>query len=313
MDNRKLILDTLRVIEARLHGPLLVQELAAHAGYSLFHFTRLFQTFTGIPPGEYILRRKITSSALTLLQQPDRSLLDVALDYGFNHYETFTRAFRRCLGLPPAKMRKHGHASMLPLLHPLREEDLPHLASINGDPPELIERGEIILQGAAVSLHSNFSDSSVISAAWSRLFSRVSSITGRLVPERYYQVGCWSNPADIEAGTTFLCACELDPNYIHTEHYPRLEETQLCGPSELDAKSGSFPIFRIPPARYAKFLHRGPSQEVASTYKYIYGLWLPKTEYRLSLPFEFEFYGPAYLGPHHKNSVSEIYIPLSLL
>ncbi|MFP4979081.1 helix-turn-helix domain-containing protein [Paenibacillus sp. CN-4] len=310
MDNRRLILDTLRVIEARLHDPLLVQELAAHAGYSLFHFTRLFQTFTGIPPGEYILRRKITSSALTLLQQPDRSLLDVALDYGFNHYETFTRAFRRCLGLSPAEMRKLGHVSMLPLLHPLREEDLPHLASINGEPPELIERGEIILQGAAVSLQS---DISVISAAWSRLFSKVSSISGRLVPERYYQVGCWSNTADSGVGTAFLCACELDSNSINAELYPRLEGALLCSASEQDANSGSFPIFRIPPARYAKFLHRGPSQEVASTYKYIYGLWLPKTEYRLSLPFEFEFYGPAYLGPHHKDSVSEIYIPLSLL
>ncbi|WP_081386719.1 GyrI-like domain-containing protein [Paenibacillus odorifer] len=62
--------------------------------------------------------------------------------------------------------------------------------------------------------------------------------------------------------------------------------------------------------RYLKFIHKGRSCDIPSTYKYIYGIWLPKTEYRMSIPFELEYYGELYLGPDNENSVSEIYIPL---
>jgi AraC family transcriptional regulator len=90
-----------------------------------------------------------------------------------------------------------------------------------------------------------------------------------------------------------MCACQLNPIYKDI--------------------NGEFPIQILPPIRYLKFIHKGRSCDIPSTYKYIYGIWLPKTEYRISIPFELEFYGEGYLGPDNENSVSEIYIPLEFI
>ncbi|WP_249896637.1 AraC family transcriptional regulator [Paenibacillus sp. PK3_47] len=288
MNNRQLIVQVLDLIEAKLHTPLSVKHLSKSAGYSLYHFIRLFQGVTGLTPGEYIARRKITEAALDILRYPNRSLQDISLDFGFNDYETFARAFRRLLFTTPTSIRKNKHMDLLPLLHRLNEEDLHHWVVHIEVPPQPVELGEIILQGPSAIVHN---DTSVIGMAWEKLFSNVSSIPNRRLPEHYYQLGYW--PKDNgDNGTTFICACGLNP---------------------ASQASSIFPVHVLPPARYLKFLHRGRSQEVSATYKYIYGVLLPRTDYRLSLPYEFEYYGPEYLGPDNENSISEIYIPLTLL
>lgn len=302
MNNRQLIIQTLDLIESKLQSPLSVQLLSKAAGYSLYHFIRLFQGVTGLTPGEYIARRKISEAALDLIRFPDRSFQEISLDYGFNDYETFARAFRRLLYTTPTSIRKKTNSDLLPLLHRLREEDLQHWAIHIETPPQPVELGEIILQGPSVIINN---DPSAIGTAWAQLFGSVHSLGNRRLPEKYYQLGYW--PEDYEDNeTTFVCACEL--NSPSAEHSP-------VPPSDgSSAQFGrDFPVHVLPPARYLKFLHKGRSCEVSATYKYIYGVLLPRTEYRLALPYEFEYYGPEYLGPDNVESISEIYIPLSLL
>lgn len=96
MNNYQLVVQALDHIEAELKSPLSVTALSRRTGYSLYHFIRLFQAITGITPGDYIARRKITEAAKDLKRWPERSFQDIALDYHFNDYETFTRAFKGC-------------------------------------------------------------------------------------------------------------------------------------------------------------------------------------------------------------------------
>lgn len=106
MNNRQLIIQALDLIEDRLTTFLPVAVLSKEMGYSLYHFTRLFQAVTGIAPGDYIARRKITEAALDIHRMPERSLQDISLDYNFSNYETFTRAFKRMLHTTPSLVRK---------------------------------------------------------------------------------------------------------------------------------------------------------------------------------------------------------------
>lgn len=62
MNNHQLIIQALDLIEDRLTTFLPVAVLSKEMGYSLYHFTRLFQAVTGIAPGDYIARRKITEA-----------------------------------------------------------------------------------------------------------------------------------------------------------------------------------------------------------------------------------------------------------
>lgn len=66
----------------------------------------------------------------------------------------------------------------------------------------------------------------------------------------------------------------------------------------------------IPPRKYLRFKHKGRSNQVGLTYDYIYKDFLPHSDYELKEFYDFEYYGPEYLGPYNDNSISEIYIPV---
>ncbi|WP_342424567.1 AraC family transcriptional regulator [Paenibacillus sp. FSL E2-0178] len=301
MTNCKLILQAIEYIESNLKQPLSVLTLSRVSGYSLYHFIRLFQGVTGLTPGDYIARRRISEAAREILRSPWRTFQDISLDYSFNDYETFTRAFKRLLHTTPTRIRQKSNPDIPMLLHPIRGMDLPHWTGHNTASPEIIELGEIRLQGPFITVNN---DHSIIGAAWEQIFSSISSIPERKLPERYYQLGYW--PDDYEnSGFSLLCACELNASL------PLPPGTKLQ--TNRENADNNLPVHTLPPARYLRFLHRGPSAEVSATYKYIYGVFLPRTDYRLNLTYEFEYYGKDYLGPDNPNSVSEIYIPLTLL
>lgn len=290
MNNHQLILQALDLIEDRLTTFIPVAVLSQEMGYSLYHFTRLFHAVTGIAPGDYIARRKITEAALEIHRMSERSLIDISLDYNFNNYETFTRAFKRILNTTPSCIRnKRTEMKLLLLLPRLYEQDLLKSMPDRDLFPQLVDFGEIILQGPLVNVSNDFS---VISNAWHLLFSKIDTLSNRMIPEQYFQLGYW--PDDYESnGLSIKCACQLNPIDVDNNQ--------------------EFPIHILPPIRYLKFIHKGRSCDIPSTYKYIYGIWLPKSEYRLSIPFELEYYGDLYLGPDNENSESEIYIPLELI
>ncbi|WP_342476804.1 AraC family transcriptional regulator [Paenibacillus sp. FSL H7-0350] len=301
MKNSQLILQAIEYIESKLKQPLSVLDLSRETGYSLFHFIRLFQGVTGLTPGDYMARRRISEAARDILSSPERTFHEISLDYAYNDYETFTRSFKRLLHTTPPHIRHKSNPDIPLLLHPLQPADLTHWSDQKGASPDLIELGEIRLQGRFITVTQ---DQSVIGSAWEQLFSSLSAIPDRKLPEQYYQLGYWPDNYE-DQGISFHIACELN-----TLASVRTGNTVQ---SSCEQVGSNLPIHTLPPARYLRFKHTGPSAEVSATYKYIYGVFLPRTDYRLNLSYEFEYYGKDYLGPEHPDSVSEIYIPLTLL
>lgn len=81
--------------------------LAAEAGLSPFHLHRLFVEVAGETPKAYTQRLRL-SRAGVLLVTTSRSVLDIALDCGFQSHEVFTRAFRKRFGITPTAYRGRG-------------------------------------------------------------------------------------------------------------------------------------------------------------------------------------------------------------
>jgi AraC-like DNA-binding protein len=94
-------------LENRLKTEIDYQSLAKVTGFSLTHARTVFQTCTGMPLARYILYRKIANAAFEMIHT-QRSILEIALDYGFESYDTFTRAFKRVAGVTPSQFRKSG-------------------------------------------------------------------------------------------------------------------------------------------------------------------------------------------------------------
>ena len=93
MDNRTIIQKSLEYIEDNLQTEITAAELAEMAGFSLFHYYRLFQQATGLPVMQYILRRRLLHGVYAMKQGSGKT--EAALGYGFDTYAGFYRAFCR--------------------------------------------------------------------------------------------------------------------------------------------------------------------------------------------------------------------------
>jgi AraC family transcriptional regulator len=93
------------LIEARLGGPLIVQDLADALGLSAGFFARAFKAATGQPPHAWILDRRIAHARALLRTPASRDLSAVAYACGFSSHAHMTAAFRSRLGVAPSALR----------------------------------------------------------------------------------------------------------------------------------------------------------------------------------------------------------------
>ena len=108
MDNRGYIQASLDYIEDNLQSEITAGELAERAGFSLFHYYRLFQKETGFPVMQYILRRRLLHGIYAI--SGGSSKTDAALAYGFDTYAGFYKAFCREFGVTPSEFIQSGRA-----------------------------------------------------------------------------------------------------------------------------------------------------------------------------------------------------------
>ncbi len=93
-------------IEEHLGRVIHLEELAAYSGYSLWHMQKIFKEVTGTSLGKYIRQRRL-AGAIHLLCTSDRSIFDIALDFGFGSQSHFTYMFRKEYGITPFDFRQN--------------------------------------------------------------------------------------------------------------------------------------------------------------------------------------------------------------
>ncbi|SEP62761.1 AraC family transcriptional regulator [Streptomyces radiopugnans] len=96
-------------IERNLGRPADAAELARIALTSEYHLRRLFSALAGMGLSEYVRRRRLTVAGAEVLAG-ERTLLDIAVRYGYGSGEAFARAFRAVHGVGPGEARRTGAA-----------------------------------------------------------------------------------------------------------------------------------------------------------------------------------------------------------
>ena len=91
-------------IESHVRAEIDFGALSRSFGVSEPHFRAVFSSLIGVSPGRYALSRRVANAAFEIAHT-DRSLSEIALDYGFDCPDTFTRAFRRETGMTPSSFR----------------------------------------------------------------------------------------------------------------------------------------------------------------------------------------------------------------
>ncbi len=98
------IQNTVDYIEENLNQALEIEALAKVAALSPFYYQRLFSRLVKRPVREYIRLRRLACACKPLADKGSR-ILDIALMYGFQSHEAFTRAFKEAYGITPEQYR----------------------------------------------------------------------------------------------------------------------------------------------------------------------------------------------------------------
>lgn len=89
-------------IVSDLARPLSLDAVSAAAGFSPFHFHRVFKALLGETLNQFVKRQRLERALYLMSHAPGRSLTSVALDCGFSSSSDFSRSFKQHYGAPPS-------------------------------------------------------------------------------------------------------------------------------------------------------------------------------------------------------------------
>ena len=94
-------------IESHIDDDMALADVSSVTAYSPYHFGRLFYYIADMPLSEYIRKRKLSLAAMKLQNGRDK-VIDLAVMYGYDSADSFTRAFVKQHGATPTAARKPG-------------------------------------------------------------------------------------------------------------------------------------------------------------------------------------------------------------
>jgi AraC family transcriptional regulator len=266
-------------IEGRFRTDVSLDDLAAAAGTSRYHFAHVFASATGHSAIRYMRGRRL-SEAARVLAGGASDILTVAIDFGYGSHEAFTRAFRDQFGVTPERVRAHRHLDNLNLVEAIKMDDV--LIS-NLAPPRIEERRSLLIAG----LGDRYSHptSKNIPALWQRLAPYLGAVPGQVRAK----------------GAAFGVCYNMDD-----DGFDYLAGVEVSGFSDLPSE---FSRLRIPAQRYAIFSHREHVSTIRSVCMTIWTKWLPESAHEAADAPLLEHYGDEFDGRTGMGGY-QIWIPL---
>jgi AraC family transcriptional regulator len=285
LDYRERIVRTLVHIQEHLDDALELDEVAAVAAFSRFHFHRVFRGLVGETLKGYIRRLRLERAARNL-KRLDEPVTQIALQAGFETHESFTRAFGDMFGIPPSAYRT-AHK-------PAPDSDSgTHFGDVSGYrspdygevPP--VEVKELPPMRLVFLRHVGPYDQ--VGATWGRLMAWA-GMRGLLGPNMRLIGIVHDDPDVTPAGNIRYDAAVTVNRPVEPE--------------------GEFGVMDLAGGPYAVAAHHGPYDGLANTYRRIYGGWLPKSGHSLRDAPAFEQYLNSPQNTRPEDLLTLIHVPL---
>lgn len=107
------VCNAMNYISRNLGRDLTLEEIAAEASFSPYHFHRIFKSVTGENIGAFIRRLRLQQAACRLIGWKQESVTEIALDCGFSSSQNFSKAFRQYYTMSPSEFRKSKKGNKL--------------------------------------------------------------------------------------------------------------------------------------------------------------------------------------------------------
>ena len=259
---RQAVIRAADLIERDLREPIPLDAIARRAGFSLWHFHRIFTELTGESLGAYIRRRRLTAAAADL-KSTGRPILELAFDYQFESHEAFTRAFRNLFDTTPNDFRRTGQLAWQHTRPPLTLRRLKRLPRQTTMEPTLIRLPALRLLGLAARFIPPLSPDADNLDVVPKLYQRFCPMIPTLPPQQdKYIYGA--------------ARCPTDGERRHPDEREYLASINVARGAKAQPP---LVVWEIPAGLYACFTHRGPVARLGETINYAFGSWLPRSGY----------------------------------
>lgn len=248
MDNNKRISKVIDFIGQHLSEQLELDELCRVACFSKYHFHRLFTAYTGLPLMTYIKWLRLKKTAHQLLVHKEMTILNIALESGFESHESFSRAFKQMCGQSPSEFKQDANWE--------RWETPPRLIYIKGEEIMPITIKQLPSKRLAVIEHRG--DPKKLSNTLDVLIKWAKAQPLKLKPK---------------AGEAFGFGYH-DPKEVAPEEFRF--DLALAVPTNFKLTDPVIEKF-IPAGRYAIATHKGSRDNISDTIYKLYRNWLPKS------------------------------------
>lgn len=264
MEWLKRMMDAVEYMEAHMEEPFDAAQIAKVACSSPFHFQRMFHIITGNTVADYVRKRKLTLAAQELASTKVK-VVDVALKYGYDTPESFSKAFRRVHGISPSAAREQG---MRLKAHPPISFQL----SLKGDKDmdyKIIEKDAFKIVGKGIRVTTRDGEN----------FKRVPKFW-----EECHKDGSCERICSIAGGGNILGVCMND--------FSNEEFTYMIAVEKPDAFTGEdMTEALIPASTWAVFDSVGPVPgSLQKVWERIFSEWFPATSFEHADAPELEVY-----------------------
>ncbi|EMY5505950.1 AraC family transcriptional regulator [Bacillus wiedmannii] len=287
MDSLKNMNAAMQYIEDNLTDEINFKEVAQLALCSEYHFKRMFSFLAGISLSEYIRCRRLTLAAFEL-KDSNAKVIDVAIKYGYNSPDSFTRAFQNLHGITPSEARNSSPS--LKAYSPMTFQ-----LSIQGG-NEMNYRIEEKEPFRIIGITKR------VPIVFNGVNEEIASMWKSLNPESIQTLKSLSNmePTGIISASTNFSEGRMEENG-ELDHYIGVASMKDC-PEQ-------FAQLEVAASTWAVFEAVGPFPEtLQNVWGRIYSEWFPSSNYELAE-------GPEILWNEQKdisspNFKSEIWIPV---
>lgn len=276
---RNTLVRLIEAIENALPDQISLDDLAEEAYLSKYHLHRVFRALSGVPLAEYVRRRRLTDS-LKDLSDSAKTVLAIAIEYGFSHEQSYIRAFRTLWGITPGEYRESK--PLLPATPRISPESLISVGHDNAlFTPGCVARADFHLCGIRHFIRDddNIRDNSAATTAKSFMRNDLPRIPVPVYADRY-------------VGYIEYCENPEDNWYM-----PCAELRKTPGLRDLDTvKSAGFEYRHIQKQLYREFLcvsRIHPTkllwEDVVSLYHTIFYEWIPANKDNIEPGWHIEY------------------------
>jgi len=275
---QKRILDVLIYIQNHLDEELTLEELAGIAFFSPYHFHRIFSAHAGESVQSYVRRLRL-ERATRDLSYTDLSIIEIAQRAGYDTQQSFHRAFKETYKETPKSFRDKALKGITQFSQEKQTEDRTQLVEVKTIEP--------------------------ITVAFARHIGPYDQII-----ETWLQLALEVGMNHVTSEKTLKISIPHDSDEITPTDKLRYDACVTINELPNFKPKGQIGIQTLHGGKYAVITHHGPIESIESTYRILFGLWLPQSGYEPADYPNFMLHRKMPYATPAESLETDIYLPL---